>query len=284
MALISSADPYISLSRQCELLELPRSSYYYEPVPETEQNLCLMRRLDELHLEHPYYGALRMTAELSTELSPVNVKRVRRLMALMGIRTHYCRPNLSKPCPNHVKYPYLLRGLAIDAPNQVWSTDITYIPMKKGFMYLCAIIDWYSRYLLSWKLSNTLTVGFCQDVLDEAVALYGVPGIMNTDQGSQFTSIEYTTAVKDYKIRHSMDGRGRATDNVMIERFWRSLKYEKIYLYGYETNLALSRGITEYEVFYNYGRKHQGLGERTPAAVYGKAGIIATGSVTALST
>jgi len=187
----------------------------------------------------------------------------------MGLETLYGRPNLSKPCPNNVKYPYLLRGLAIDTPNQVWSTDITYIPMKKGFMYLCGIIDWHSRYLLGWKLSNTLTADFCIEVLREAVAQHGVPGIINTDQGSQFTSVEYTATVAGFDIRHSMDGRGRATDNVMIERFWRSLKYEKIYLYGYENNLDLFLGITEYEVFYNYHRKHQNLNRKVPAAVYG---------------
>ena len=259
----------IPIFRQCELLDMPRASYYYKPVMETEQNLLLMLGIDKLHLEHPYYGVLRMQAELSTTASPVNAKRIRRLMRLMGLETLYCRPNLSKPCPNNVKYPYLLRGLAINTPNQVWSTDITYIPMKKGFMYLCGIIDWHSRYLLGWKLSNTLTADFCIEALKEAVAQHGVPGIINTDQGSQFTSVEYTATVAGFDIRHSMDGRGRATDNVMIERFWRSLKYEKIYLYGYENNLDLFLGITEYEAFYNHHRKHQNLNRKVPAAVYG---------------
>lgn len=268
MALINKDMKRIPVMRQCELLDLPRSSYYYEPQPETIQNLDLMRRMDELHLNHPYYGVLRMQAELTSEQSPINEKRIRRLMRKMGIEALYRKPNLSKPCPAHLKYPYLLRGLDISRPNQVWSMDITYIPMKKGFMYLCAVIDWHSRYLLGWKLSNTLSVDFCIETLEEAVATYGTPEIVNTDQGSQFTSDAFTGWVKDKEIRLSMDGKGRATDNVMIERFWRSLKYEKIYLHGYANNLELFLGITEYVHFYNAERKHQSLERKTPAAVY----------------
>lgn len=260
----------IAIIRQCELLDLPRSSYYYEPEPETAQNLGLMRQMDELHLEHPYYGVLRMQAELTSEQAPVNEKRIRRLMRKMGMEALYRKPNLSKPCPAHLKYPYLLRGLAISRPNQVWSMDITYIPMKKGFMYLCAVIDWHSRYLLGWKLSNTLSTDFCIDALEEAVAVHGKPEIVNTDQGSQFTSDAFTGWVKDKEIRLSMDGKGRATDNVMIERFWRSLKYEKIYLHGFSNNLELFLGITEYIHFYNEERKHQSLNYKTPAAIYFK--------------
>ena len=275
----------ISLLRQCELLDLSRSSYYYEPVPETEQNLALMRCIDELHLEHPYYGVLRMRAELSTDEVPLNEKRIRRLMRKMGIETLYCKPNLSKPCPWNLKYPYLLRGLDICRANQVWSTDITYIPMKKGFMYLCAIIDWHSRYLLGWKLSNTLSTQFCIETLEEAIALHGKPEIVNTDQGRQFTSDAYTSCVLGNGIRLSMDGKGRATDNVMIERFWRSLKYEKIYIHGYDSNLELFLGITEYIHFYNERRKHQSLSEKTPLMIYRQSKMSkSTKPVTALST
>lgn len=275
----------IPVIRQCELLDLPRSSYYYEPKPETDQNLRLMRRMDELHLNHPYYGVLRMQAELTSEQAPINDKRVRRLMRKMGIEALYRKPNLSKPCPAHLKYPYLLRSLDISGSNQVWSMDITYIPMKKGFMYLCAIIDWHSRYLLGWKLSNTLSTDFCIETLEEAVAIHGKPEIVNTDQGSQFTSDAFTGWVEEKEIRLSMDGKGRATDNVMIERFWRSLKYEKIYLHGYANNLELFLGITEYIHFYNEERKHQSLNYWTPAAIYftnktGKAAM----HVAALST
>ena len=261
----------ISLHRQCELLEIPRSTWYYEPVPESVQNLSLMRHIDELHLAHPYYGIRRLRAALSTSEEPVNEKRIRRLVRLMGIETIYCRPNLSKPCPYSVRYPYLLRGLDICRPNQVWSTDITYIPMKKGFMYLCAVIDWHSRCLLSWRLSNTLSTGFCVEALAEAIDSYGAPEIVNTDQGAQFTSDAYTQfVVETHKIQLSMDGKGRATDNVMIERFWRSLKYEKIYLHAYANGLELFLGITEYIHFYNEERKHQSLGYQTPAIVYQK--------------
>ncbi|MEO6931233.1 MAG: IS3 family transposase [Chitinophagaceae bacterium] len=239
MALINKDMKAIPIMRQCELLDLPRSSYYYEPEPETPQNLDLMRRIDELHMNHPYYGVLRMQAELTNEQTPINEKRIRRLMRKMGIEVLYRKPNLSKPCPAHLKYPYLLRGLDINRPNQVWSMDITYIPMEKGFMYLCAVIDWHSRFLLGWKLSNTLSVDFCIETLEEAVVAYGTPEIVNTDQGSQFTSDVFTGWVAENGIQLSMDGRGRATDNVMIERFWRSLKYEKIYLHGYASNLEL---------------------------------------------
>jgi putative transposase len=273
----------IPLSRQCELLGLPRSTFYYTPVPESDQNLELMRRMDELHLEHPYYGVPRLRAELSTAEVPINTKRIRRLMRLMGLEAIYPKPNLSKPCPASYKYPYLLRGLDIRRPNQVWSMDITYIPMKKGFMYLCAIIDWHSRYLLSWTLSNTMSVDFCLEALADAVEMHGAPGIINTDQGSQFTSAEFTGKVKELGTRLSMDGKGRATDNVMIERFWRSLKYEKICLHAYDTTVDLFVGITEYVSFYNDRRKHQSLGEVTPATVYACRPLIPE-PMTALST
>jgi putative transposase len=268
MALIDKEMRNLSIGRQCELLALPRSSYYYQPAQETAENLLLMRTIDELHLNHPYYGVLRMQAELSTEENPINKKRIRRLMRKMGIETLYTKPNTSKPCPWNKRFPYLLRDLKITYPNQVWSTDITYIPMKNGFMYLCAIIDWYSKHLLAWQLSNTMDASFCIDCLADAVHTYGKPEILNTDQGSQFTSEAFIEKVLGYDTRLSMDGKGRATDNVCIERFWRSIKYEKIYLHGYDNTVDLFLGVTEYVDFYNNQRKHQSLKYRTPASVY----------------
>jgi putative transposase len=268
MALVSKETKRLSLGRQCELLELPRSSYYYEPAPESEENLALMRRIDELPLQHPYYGVLRMQAELSTGEKPMNEKPLRRLMRKMGIETLYCKPNTSKPCKWHERFPYLLRGLEISRSNQVWSMDITYIPMRRGFMYLCGIIDWHSRYLLSGMLSNSLTVDFCVEALEQAIENYGKPEILNTDQGIEFTSDEFIEKVLGSNIRFSMDGKGRATDNACIERFWRNLKYEKIYLYAYQNSLDLFVGLTEYMDFYNNRRKHQSLGYQTPASVF----------------
>lgn len=270
MVLVNKGLNRPSIQRQCELLDLPRSSYYYESKPESMQNLSLMRQIDELHLKHPYYGVLRMRAALSSPELPLSAKRVRRLMRKMGLEAVYPKPNLSKPCKLHLKYLYLLRGLRIDRPNQVWSTDITYIPMQRGFMYLCAVIDWHSRYILSWKLSNTLFSDFCVEALEDAVKKYGRPEILNTDQGSQFSSDTFTCAVSEKGIQLSMDGKGRATDNIAIERFWRSLKYENIYLHGYESSFDLYRGIKDYVYFYNEERKHQGLMEQTPSGVYFK--------------
>jgi len=268
MGLVNKAYKKLSIHRQCELLEVSRSSYYYEARPETEENLSLMRQIDALHLKHPYYGVLRMRAALSTPQMPLSDKRIRRLMRRMAIEAVYPKGNLSKACKMHLKYPYLLRDLHIEYPNQVWSTDITYVPMKHGFMYLCAVIDWHSRYILSWKLSNTLSAGFCVEALEEAVQKYGRPDILNTDQGSQFSSDIFTGSVSQNGIRLSMDGKGRATDNIAIERFWRSIKYENIYLYGYDSSIDLYRGIKDYIRFYNDERKHQGLEEQTPAVVY----------------
>lgn len=268
MVLIDKCTHGLSIERQCELLGLPRSTYYYQAVEETEENLFLMRKMDELHLNHPYYGVLRMQAELSTEESPINEKRIRRLMRKMGIEALYPRPNTSKPCPWNKRFPYLLRDIEINCCNQVWSTDITYIPMKNGFMYLCAIIDWHSKYLLSWQLSNSMDVSFCIDCLEDAMHNYGNPKIINTDQGSQFTSEAFIEKVLENGTRLSMDGKGRATDNVCIERFWRSIKYEKLYLCGYDNTIDLFLGITEYVNFYNNQRKHQSLGYQTPKTVY----------------
>jgi putative transposase len=268
MGLIDKNMDGLSVGRQCELLTLSRSSYYYQPSQETAENLRLMRAIDELHMEHPYYGVLRMQAELTTAENPLNEKRIRRLMRKMGIEALYPKPNTSKPCPWNKRFPYLLRGLKINHPNQVWSTDITYIPMKNGFMYLCAIIDWHSKRILSWELSNTLDVSFCIDCLEDAIQNHAHPEILNTDQGSQFTSEAFIEKVLGNDIRFSMDGKGRATDNVCIERFWRSIKYEKIYLHGYDNTVDLFCGITEYMDFYNNRRKHQSLNYQTPESVY----------------
>ena len=263
-----SKDASLSIAQQCSLLELSRSSYYYEPCRESELNLRLMRQIDELNLRLPFYGVRRITSELSTNEMPLNEKRIRRLMKLMDLKVLYPKPNLSKPSPWHLKYPYLLRNMAIYTPNQVWSMDITYIPMPRGFMYLFGIIDWYSRYLLGWQLSNTLSASFCIETVRGCVQQYGKPQIINTDQGAQFTCDEFTAMVLDQGILLSMDGRGRATDNIAIERFWRSLKYENIYLYGYDSTRALATGISRYMTFYNQERKHQGLNNKTPEQVY----------------
>lgn len=276
MALINKDDNALSIVRQCKLLEVSRSSHYHEPKGESKQNLALMEKIDKLHLEHPYFGVVRMAKHLSTEDSTVNVKRIRRLMRKMDISAIYPTPNTSDACRWNKKYPYLLKDLRINRNNMVWSMDITYIPMAKGFMYLCAIIDWHSRYLLSWTLSNTMTVDFCLEALKKAISIYGVPEILNTDQGSQFTSEEFTTAVLGYSIRISMDGVGRATDNICIERFWRSLKYENIYLNAYDSTLDLYKGIHRYVEFYNWERKHQSLEYKTPAVVYGAADKLST--------
>lgn len=267
MALVSK-ESNLSIAQQCSLLGLSRSSYYYEPCKESELNLRLMRQIDELHLRLNFYGVRRITRALSTEELPLNEKRIRRLMQLMDLKVLYPKPNRSKPSPWHLKYPYLLRGLQIDAPNQVWSMDITYIPMERGFMYLFGIIDWYSRYLLGWQLSNTLSSGFCIETLQRCLQRYGKPEIINTDQGAQFTSDEFTSMVLGEGIKLSMDGRGRATDNVAIERFWRSLKYERVYLYSYNTTKALARGIDSYIMFYNQERNHQSMTYQTPEHVY----------------
>ena len=257
----------LSIRRQCELLGLNRASLYYQPVPESKENLHLMRLIDEQYLDTPFYGSRRMTAWLESKGYCVNRKRVQRLMRLMGIEAVYPRPNTSKVNPSHKIYPYLLRGLAIVRPNQVWSTDITYIPMPRGYMYLVAIIDWYSRYVLSWKVSNTMDVGFCMDALEEALEL-GKPTIFNSDQGSQFTSLEFTGRLEAEEIAISMDGRGRALDNVFVERLWRSVKYEDIYIKDYENGVDLDAGLTKYFQLYNYHRPHQSLDYRTPACVH----------------
>ena len=256
--------------RQCELLELARSTAYYRPGPVPEADLVLMRAIDELHLKWPFLGSRRLRDSLQAEGFPVGRKHVTTLMRRMGIETLYRKPKTSAPGAGaaHRVYPYLLKGLAIDTPNQVWATDITYIPMAKGFMYLVAVMDWASRRVLAWRSSNTLTTDFCVEALQEALAKYGSPEIFNTDQGAQFTSAEFTGVLESRGIRISMDGRGRWVDNVFVERLWRSLKYEEVYLHAYGSMAEANRCIGTYFDFYNRLRHHQGLDRLTPDAAY----------------
>lgn len=261
------------MSRQCELLELARSSYYYQPGSESTENLHYMRLIDEQYLHTPCYGSRRMTAWLQQQGHVINRKRVQRLMQVMGLEGLAPGPRTSRPHPQHKVYPYLLRGVQISHPNQVWCTDITYVPMPVGFMYLVAIMDWYSRYVLSWELSNTLDTSFCLEALETALAS-ARPQIFNSDQGTQFTSEDFTRQLKDANVDISMDGRGRVFDNIFIERLWRTIKYEAIYLKAYESVIELLEGLTRYFNFYNHERLHQGLGYQTPAAVYQGAPVI----------
>lgn len=257
-----------SMRRQCELLGVNRSSLYYEPVEPDAEQLALMRRMDELHLKHPFFGSRMMTQTLKGEGLTVNRKRVQRLMRLMGLESIAPKPNTSKPAPEHAVYPYLLRNLTICRIDQVWATDITYIPMARGFAYLVAVIDWYSRRVLAWRLSNTLDTTFCVEALQEALSRFGCPKIFNTDQGSQFTSEAFTDVLRNKGIKISMDGKGRCLDNVFVERLWRSLKYEEVYLNAYDTMTEARAGIARYFNFYNDERPHQALGYQTPASFY----------------
>ncbi len=265
--MIDTGHPDLSVRRQCELLGLSRSSLYYEPAPETAANLRLMRLIDERYTACPFYGSRRMTAWLAERGEEVNRKRVQRLMRQMGLEAIYPKPRLSTAGKGHKVYPYLLRGVRVERPDQVWSTDITYVPMTGGFMYLAAVIDWYSRYVIAWRLSNTLDGSFCLEVLEEALR-GGRPEVFNTDQGVQFTAEAFTGRLERAGVAVSMDGRGRALDNVFVERLWRTVKYEDIYLRGYEAVPDLQRGLRRYFAFYNDERLHQSLGYRTPAAVY----------------
>jgi putative transposase len=257
----------ISITRQCELLGLGRSSYYFERNGESAKNLELMRLIDVLYTDSPCFGSRKMQAMLVRQGHNVNRKRVQRLMRLMGIEAIYQKPRTTVENREHRKFPYLLRGLAIERPNQVWSTDITYIRLRGGFMYLSAIMDCFSRYVLSWQLSNSLDTSFCIETLETALAT-ATPDIHNSDQGCQYTSEDYTKVLKDAGIDISMDGRGRAMDNIYIERLWRSLKYEEVYLHDYENPLAARAGIGQYLRFYNEVRPHQSLDYSTPAEVY----------------
>jgi putative transposase len=260
----------ITIHRQCELLGLPRSSYYYEPAMASEEELMLMRNIDRIYTEHPYFGWRRIRVMLERGGMIVGRDRILSLMKRMGIQTIYPRRNLSKSHPDNQVYPYLLRGIKVDLCNHVWSTDITYIPLTRGFVYLCAVIDWASRRVMSWRLSNTLDVGFCLESLEEAL-LFGTPYIFNTDQGSQFTCQRFVEFLKERGIKVSMDGRGRATDNAICERLWRSVKTEDVYLKDYQGVIPLERGLESYFSFYNHVRPHQSLGYRVPMEFFVEA-------------
>jgi putative transposase len=262
-------DPEVSVRHQCELLAVCRSTHYYEACPETPENLVLMRRLDELHLEEPVYGSRKLTAILRREGAEINRKRVVRLLRLMGIEAIYAKPHTSQPGPGHQIYSYLLRDLEVTGPDQVWCMDITYVPMATGFLYLVAVMDWWSRYVLAWRLSNTLEAAFCVDAWEAALRVgRRAPLISNTDQGSQFTSPMFIDAVQSAGVDVSMDGRGRWLDNRFIERLWRSLKYEDIYLQDYGGGLDAGRGLGRWFDHYNQERPHQALGYATPEEVY----------------
>ena len=264
---IDANNNQLSISRQCNLLGIAHSSQYYRPVAVNMETLALMNAIDRKYTELPFYGILKMTVAMNEQGFKVNHKKIARLMRLMGIHAIYAEPKLSIPGQNHVIYPYLLRNVSITSADHVWSTDITYVPMLKGFMYCVAVIDWYSRYVLAWDISNTQDADFCVSVLNKALR-FGSPIIFNTDQGSQFTSDLFTQRLLESNISISMDGRGRALDNVFIERLWRSLKYEDLYLHNYSDSLALRDGMTKYFEFYNRQRYHQALNYRTPAEVY----------------
>lgn len=269
--LIDPGHADLSVRRQCRLLGLSRATYHRKPAGESAENLALMRRIDEQYTACPFYGSRRITAWLATQGCDVNRKRVRRLLRLMGLEAIHPKPR-SSAGRGHPVYPYLLRGVPVDRVGQVWSADITYLPMAAGFMYLAATIDWYSRYVVAWRLSNTLDVGFCRDMLDEALAA-GTPEVFNTDQGVQFTAGAWVERVESAGVRVSMDGRGRCLDNVFVERLWRTVKYEDVYLRGYGSVPELTEGLKAYFGFYNEARLHQSLGYKTPAEVYraGKA-------------
>jgi putative transposase len=256
-----------TIKRQCELLELPRSTLYYQPCVDSPRNIELMRLIDEIYTQYPEYGSRRIRFELNVIGYPIGRDLIRTLMRRMGIEAVYPKPNLSKGHPEHKIYPYLLRGVKIERVNQVWSTDITYIRMLNGFLYLTAVIDWYSRYVLSWKISNSLDGVFCREVLLDALGK-GMPEIFNTDQGSQYTSPDFVSILTERGIRPSMDGRGRALDNVIVERLWRSVKYENVYLREYRNGLELRDGLEKYFAHYNERRPHMSLDYEFPSEVY----------------
>jgi putative transposase len=258
----------LSLTRQAQLLQLSRASLYYEPVAATAADLQLMRRLDELHLQWPFLGSRMLRDILRLEGIVVGRRHVATLMRKMGIEALYRRSNTSRRHPRHLIYPYLLRKLVIDRPNQVWATDVTYIPMARGFVYLVAVMDWYSRKVLSWRVSNSMTADFCVEALEEAIAKYGPPEIFNTDQGSQFTASSFIQVLQKNRIRISMDGRGAWRDNVFVERLWKSVKYEEVYLHAYDSVAAAKASIGNYFAFYNGRRPHTALDRDTPDNVY----------------
>jgi putative transposase len=259
--------PSLSVTRQCSLLNISRSGLYYQSVGFSEHDLALMKLIDRQYLATPFYGARRMAAWLRSQHYKVNRKRVRRLMQTMGLAAIYRHPRTSVPAPGNKVYPYLLRGIDVTRPNQAWAADITYIPMERGFLYLVAIIDWHSRYVLSWRLSNTLDVGFCVEAAEEALRKYR-PDIFNTDQGAQFTSEAFTGLLEHHGVRVSMDGKASYNDNLFIERLWRSVKYEEVYLKAYKDGKEARAEISSYFRFYNSERPHQALGYRTPEEVF----------------
>lgn len=254
--------------RQCQILELARSTAYYTPKPTSAEDLALMRRMDELHLDYPFAGSRMLRDLLNNEGQPVGRQRIRRLMRQMGIEALYRKPNTSRRHAAHPVYPYLLRNLSIERSNHVWATDITYIPMRRGFVYLVAIVDWYSRRILAWRLSNTLTTDFCVEALQEAIVRYGTPEIFNTDQGCQFTSSEFTGQLKANGIQISMDGKGCWRDNVFVERLWRTIKYDEVYLKAYESVSHAKESLGQFIAFYNSRRPHQTFAGKTPDMIY----------------
>jgi putative transposase len=267
MNLIEKDSP-LSIQKQCNLLDISRSSFYYEPVAEPSENLEIMRMMDELYFEAPFFGLPKLKKHFAELGYQINPKRMRRLMRLQGWQTIYTAPKTTKFNPLDYKYPYLLRNLKIERKNQVWEIDITYVPMQKGFMYLCAIIDVHTRYIVGWGLSNTMTAQWCKDIVEEAISIHGTPEILNSDQGSQFTSDVYVEFLKNNGIQISMDGKGRAIDNIYIERFWRTIKYEHIYLHPRQNGIDLYKGIYEYIQFYHKKRMHQSLEYQTPEKKY----------------
>jgi putative transposase len=266
--MIEAEHPQLSVVRQCELVSISRSGFYHRPAGETALNLELMRLIDAQFLETPWYGSRQMARHLRREGYVVGRKRIRRLMAKMGLAPIYQRPRTTVPNPEHRIFPYLLRDLVIDRPNQVWCADITYLPMRRGFLYLVAVMDWATRKVLAWRASNTMEVEFCIEALEEALARFGRPEIFNTDQGSQFTSPRFTGLLQQAGFRISMDGRGRWMDNVFIERLWRSLKYECVYLHVFETGSEVRAGLSKWIGYYNAGRPHSALAGRTPDEAY----------------
>ena len=268
LALVDHDDQVVPVVAQCRLLKVARSSLYYRPAPVSADDLAVMRRMDELHLAWPFYGSRRVTAVLRREGLPVNRKRIKRLMRVMALEAIYQKPITSRKHPDHKVYPYLLRGLVIDRPNQVWCADITYIPMAKGFVYLVAVMDWFSRRVLAWRVSITLETDFCVEALQDAMNRHGQPEIFNTDQGVQFTSAAFLGELETLGVRISMDGKGRFLDNIFIERLWRSLKYEEVFIKAYRSVPEARIGIGEWLSFYNDERPHQALDYRTPTAVF----------------
>jgi putative transposase len=266
--MVETAHPEISITQQCKILGINRSTFYYKPKPIKPEDLELMRLIDEQYLQHPCWGSRSMRNHLRRLGYKINRKRVQRLMRLMGLEAVYPKPNTSRPHQEHKKYPYLLRNVTVSRPNQVWAADITYIPMERGFMYLVAVMDWYSRKILSWRLSNTLDKEFCIEAAAEAIEKYGAPEIFNTDQGAQFTSTEFTGLLEDNGIAISMDGRRRVQDNIFIERFWWTLKYQYIYLWSFENGVILRKGLDKWIRMYNHDRSHQALNNRTPDEYY----------------